>query len=180
MKMHSLTVIKNPLLLPQVVRAKRHGIVYPLRAYNAAKKHGLDFALACAILMRETSGGQNVFGHDPTIFVGAGVVNKAKYLAYRTLRNRVHKYQGVGPCQLTSPGLQDEADQIAGCWDVYSNMVVGFKFLKDLITQHHGNMHDGIMAYNGSGPAAQAYAAAVMASRNNWQNILSGKAGVIK
>lgn len=180
MKVHSLTVVKNPLLIPQVVRAKRHGIVNPLRAYNAAKKQGLDFPLACAILMRETSGGQNVFGHDPTIFVGAGIVTKAKYLAYRVLRNRTHRDQGVGPCQLTSAGLQDEADKLGGCWDVYCNMRVGFKFLHDLIVKHNGNMHDAIRSYNGSGEAAEEYATSVMLSRKNWQNILNGKAGALK
>lgn len=179
MPIHSLTIIKNPLLIPQVVRAKRHGIVYPLRAYNAAKRAHLDFALACAILMRETSGGHNVFGHDPTIYVGAGTVTKAKYLAYKALRRKTGKAQGVGSCQLTSPGLQDEADKLGGCWNPYYNMLIGFRFLEGLIRRYKGSMWEGCYHYNGSGPAADRYANAVIASRNSWKKILSGKAGAL-
>ena len=51
------------------------------------------------MLQKESGGGSNVFGHDPTIFVGAGTVTRAKYLEYK--RQRVASgntlMQGVGP-----------------------------------------------------------------------------------
>lgn len=177
---HFLTLIKQPKSIPQIARAKRHGIVSPLLAYNAAKKQGIDFALACAILMRETSGGHNVFGHDPTICIGWGTVTKAKYLMYRERRNRTGSLQGIGPCQLTALGLQDEADRYGGCWKEFTNLNVGFHFMHDLIKTHHNSIRAGIEAYNGSGPAAVAYADAVMKSRSYWQNVLSGKKGNIQ
>ena len=144
----------SPLLL---ARLRRHGIVYPVYTYTAAHRARLGLPLACAILMQETAGGRNEFGHDPTIFVGAGAVTAAKYRAYLILRNRVHEYQGVGPCQLTSPGLQDQADKLGGCYRPLHNMTVGFKFLHDLIVQHH-DLRAGVEAYNGTGPAAVRYA----------------------
>lgn len=174
MKFHSLTLVKNPLLIPQVVRMRRHGIVYPIYTHNAAKRQGLDLALACAIVMRETSGGKNVFGHDPTICIGWGTVTKKKYHSYLNMRNRTGKLQGVGSCQLTSRSLQDEADKLGGCWKPYWNMIVGFHYLAGLV--HKYGLHDGVMHYNGSGPAAEVYANSIMRSRHSWKLILSGKA----
>ena len=68
--------------------------------------------------MQETSGGANIFGHDTTIFAGAGEVTKSKYLAYKKQRGPKGEggMQGVGPLQLTFFTLQDEADDRGGCW----------------------------------------------------------------
>ena len=106
---------------------------------RGARSSGLKLALACALLEKESSGGQNVFGHDPnTIFAGAGEVTKEKYLEYRRRRiaagNRT--MQGVGPCQLTWWELQDEADREGGCWKPDVNMRVGFRRLATLINAH--------------------------------------------
>ena len=102
-----------------VQRLRAGGILFPETTIAEARRSGLKLALACALLEKESSGGQNVFGHDPnTIFAGAGDVTKEKYLDYRRRRiaagNRT--MQGVGPCQLTWWELQDEADREGGCW----------------------------------------------------------------
>lgn len=82
-----------------------------------AKRSSLPVSLVCAIVEKE-SGFRNVFGHDPTIFVGAGTVTKEKYLAYKQQHGPRGKggMQGVGPCQLTWWTLQDRADVLGGCW----------------------------------------------------------------
>lgn len=161
----------------EATRAKRHGIVIADVAYDEAKRAGLEFAVACAILMRESSGGNNVFGHDPTIFVGAGAVTKEKYAAYKAARvkagNRL--MQGVGPVQLTYFGYQDQADAQGGCWDPRFNCRIGFQALAGNIKAH--GLRDGIRRYNGSGPAAEAYADAVVAAAGNWRKILAGQVG---
>jgi hypothetical protein len=147
----------SPLLL---ARLKRNGIVYPYWTAVQARRQKLGLPLACAILMVETGGGHNEFGHDPTIFVGAGTVTEAKYLAYKALRDRTGLCQGAGPCQLTSAGLQDRSDALGGCWKPRYNLAVGFHFLHDLIAEK--GLRAGTAAYNGSGAAAERYAEHVL------------------
>jgi len=86
--------------LKQIRLAKSHGIKIPFRAYRAAKRAGIPFYVACAFLVQESNGGENVFGHDPGNFSGAGTVTRAKYFRYKQLRAEGHGMQGVGPCQL--------------------------------------------------------------------------------
>lgn len=148
---------------PLAVRLRRAGIVHPLWTIRYAAMHGVPLNVACAVLMQESGGGANEFGHDPTIFVGAGVVTKAKYLAYRAARNRLDECQGVGPMQLTSRGLQDEADVYGGCWNPRANIAVGMHFLGERIAAHPDNLGAGVASYNGSGTAATRYALHVLA-----------------
>src|SRR5687768_10363640 len=143
--------------LDQIQTAKRNGIVIPVRAYRAAEKAGIPYAVACAFLMQESAGGQNVFGHDPTQFVGAGKVTKKKYLTYRERRRAGKGMQGVGPMQLTWWEFQDAADEMGGCWKPYVNMLFAFQLLARY-REAHGNWRDAARQYNGSGPAAEAYA----------------------
>lgn len=157
-----------------VARAGKHGIKNAQAAFEAWKKRrtpGFDFALACAFLMQETAGGANVFGHDPTIFVGAGAVTKQKYLAYRKLRDATRKYQGVGPMQLTYGGFQDQADKLGGCWTPQANMAVGFGIVRDHVRSY--GLFAGVAAYNGSGPAARAYARSVLSIRQSFAHFLA-------
>src|SRR4051812_3506014 len=88
------------------------GIVAPKLAIREATRAGLRLELACALLEKESAGGHNVYGHDPTIFVGAGAVSQSNYAEYKRRRvaSRNHLMQGVGPCQLTWWEFQDAAD----------------------------------------------------------------------
>src|ERR687895_578180 len=134
-----------------VQRLRDGGIVSPETAIAEATRARLRLPLACALLEKESSGGHNVFGHDPTIFVGAGKVTRERYKEYRSRRvasgNRL--MQGVGPCQLTWWEFQDAADREGGCWRPEVNMRVGFRHLVALISQH-GEGPRG-RRYNGSG-----------------------------
>jgi hypothetical protein len=147
----------------RLVRAKRAGIVYPFTTYREARRAGLDYALACSLLIEETGGGTNEFGHDPTIWVGAGKVTKRKYVAYKAerIRSGNRLMQGVGPCQLTWWSTQDHADLLGGCWKPRFNMRVGFGDLASNI--HTKGLFWGVAAYNGAGPAAVRYAEQVIA-----------------
>jgi hypothetical protein len=144
-----------------LIRLQRAGMVYPYWTWRQAKVARLGLPLACALLMQESAGGHNEFGHDPTIAVGWGTVTKAKYLAYRKLRDEGHGCQGVGPCQLTAAGYQDEADRLGGCWIPRLNCAVGFHALHGLVAAH--GLQAGVAAYNGSGPAAERYSQRVLA-----------------
>jgi hypothetical protein len=179
---HHLNFAKKPRLklrprLPEnlvyVLRARKAGAKYAWRIIRAAKAEGVQFSLAFALVEQET-GFRNVFGHDPTIFKGAGKVTKAKYLAYKRQRGPQGRggMQGVGPCQLTWWSTQDAADAAGGCWKPGVNIRIGLHQLAQNIKQH-GELQ-GIAAYNGSGPAAQRYAAQVEQKQQRWHHVLLG------
>jgi peptidoglycan hydrolase-like protein with peptidoglycan-binding domain len=160
-------------------RLRAGGILAPRMVIEEAKRAGLRLDYACAMLQKESGGGSNVFGHDPTIFIGAGTVTKAKYLDYK--RRRVasgnRHMQGVGPTQLTYYTLQDRADAEGGCWKPRINMRVGFKHLADHIRAH--GEADGARRYNGSGDAAVAYSKDLLARAAKWRQVLDGAAPVV-
>lgn len=149
-------------------RAKEHGANYSLRIIREARRHDeIPVSLAFALIEQET-GFRNVFGHDPTIFAGAGAVTKAKYLAYRAKRGPTGRggMQGVGPCQLTWWEYQDRADHYGGCWKPACNIRVGLEVLAANIRAH--GEHHGIARYNGEGPAAEQYARTVRGRQKQW------------
>lgn len=153
----------SPALL---LRLHRNGIVYPYWTVREARTHRLGLPLACAMLSMETGGGRMVFGHDRDSHgdcpgYGWGEVTKAKYLAFRAARDATGRSNGVGACQLTSRGLQDQADGLGGCWLPRANIAVGFHYLAGKI--HELGLHAGVASYNGSGPAAQHYADELLA-----------------
>jgi Putative peptidoglycan binding domain len=129
------------------------GIINPAGVIALAADAGLELAMAATMLIMESSGGRNVWGSDRVltggIYTPGGVVTRDVYLAYKA-RRAVLGDQGVGPTQLTSSGLQDQADALGGCWDWASNCRVGFAFLAGLI--HRNGEDGGLGAYNGSGP----------------------------
>ena len=153
----------------------RLGILMPAECLTAARAAKLPLHLAASLLIQESGGGRNVYGHDPTIFSGGpghgqpNEVTEANYKEYLRLRGAKGEggMQGVGPCQLTWWSYQDEADNLGGCWDPLTNMKVGFGRLADNIRRY--GMHPGIKAYNGSGPAADAYATEVIARAEDFK-----------
>lgn len=161
--------------LALAVKAKRHGAKYSLRIIREARRAGIPISLGFALLEQEERRFRNVFGHDPTIFVGAGRVTKKKYLQYKLARDahapRRRLMQGVGPAQLTWYELQDEADSLGGCWKPAVNIRVAFRHLAALMKEK--GEAGGIVAYNGSGPAAQRYAVQVRARQRKWHGWLA-------
>lgn len=128
-------------------KAKAHGANYSLRIILEARRAGLPISLGFALVEQE-SNFSNVFGHDPTIYVGAGEVTEAKYKAYKARRGVRGQggMQGVGPCQLTFWTKQDRADRLGGCWKPEYNIRVAFEDLAGLIRSH--GEAKGIGIYN--------------------------------
>jgi hypothetical protein len=79
---------------------------------------------------------------------------------------------GVGPAQCTSAQYQDTADELGGCWDPTANYRSGFRGLQALINTY--GIFGGFEHYNGSGPAAIAYANSATARYAVWQARLAG------
>ncbi len=159
-----------------IARAIRaHGGRYEAVVVREARRVRLPIALACAIVEKET-GFRNVFGHDavrnPIKSPPGGLlaVTRENYAQYLEHRRQGLGNQGVGPMQLTSPGLQDRADQLGGCWQPGPNIRVGLEFLAGNIRRM--GLRPGVVAYNGSGPAAQRYGDDVLARARLWEQRL--------
>lgn len=153
-------------------RIRRHGGQNSLRVVLEARRADIPVSLFCAFLTQE-SGFANLFGSDPVANpVKGGIVTKARYLTYRRYRDAGYGSQGVGPCQLTFKGFQDEADRLGGCWIPKNNLRVGAQLIASLLRQYPGNEHAAIAAFNGSGPAAEAYANSVLALQRLWHGRL--------
>ena len=162
----------------------RHSVKYPKTTVAEARRVGLPISYALAFLEKESSGkdsdgsskiGLNLFGHDAVRNpVKGGFVTEERYRTYLANRKAGLGMQGVGPCQLTWWELQDMADRRGGCWRPEANMRVGFALAKRLIKQH-GKL-GGAMRYNGTGPAAQAYAQDWLAKQRHWHSLLVANA----
>jgi soluble lytic murein transglycosylase-like protein len=154
--------------------AKAHGFYNSLRTAMEARRAGISTSLGFALIEQESTNGSNVFGHDPTIFVGAGRVTREKYLNYKRSRkasqNRL--MQGVGPCQLTYYSFQDEADRMGGCWIPKYNIRLGFTHLAGLIKEH-GELK-GLAIYNGGAAnPSYDYARSVLERKAKWHKRLT-------
>jgi hypothetical protein len=159
-----------------IERLAAGGVIAPYRAITEARRAGLRLELACALLEKESGGGQNVYGHDPSIFCGAGRVTRANYAEYKRgrLASGNRSMQGVGPCQLTWWEFQDQADAQGGCWRPEVNMRVGFRHLAALVERYGES--DGARRYNGSGDTAEAYSRDLLAKARRWEAIIDGAA----
>jgi hypothetical protein len=153
------------------LRLREHGIIHPIFTHDAAEREGLDLAAACAMLMMESAGGHNEFGHDWPFEYAGQEVTEERYRALRAAIDLGRPSTGVGPCQLTSVTLLDDADQLGGAWDIVHNLEVGFHYLRGLMDEH--GVRDGFMHYNGSGPAAEAYANAAMEHLTTFQAVIA-------
>lgn len=159
------------IALVAIARARAHGCKVSRIAWSQARRAGIPYELLLAVLDQESGGGRNEFGHDPTIFVGAGEVTRARYLAYKAERIRTGLMQGVGPMQLTWSGYQDAADALGGCDRPACNVAIGAHILAENIRRD--GLHAGVAAYNGTGPAAQHYADDVLERADRWRATLN-------
>ncbi len=156
-----------PVLSPALaLRLRRAQIVHPYWTWRQAAVEHLGLPLACAFLITETGGGAMIYGHDkdklgPCPGYGWGTVTKTNYAQFKHLRQQSGRSNGVGGMQLTSPGLQDEADKLGGCWRIRFNYAVGFHYAVGLIREH--GLLRGLVAYNGSGPQAEQYGKQLLA-----------------
>jgi hypothetical protein len=146
-----------------------HGIVYPHETYRAHELVGIPLSVLCAVLQLETSGGHNEYGHDPVKRGQAwgGPVTRDNYREYRRLRDAGAGNQGVGPMQLTSSWLQDQADRRGGCWVPLHNLTEGSTFLEQL-HRTYGSWQLAAQHYNGSGPRAVHYGESMSALAGVW------------
>ena len=149
----------------------RHGTKRPDDVVKIAQKEGLELAVACTLLEKESSGGDNVWGHDGVNtcgnYVKGSQVTKAAYLAYKRDRSRCGM-QGVGPTQLTWWEFQDRADARGGCWEWEVNVEVGFEIMAGYLRKQ--SLWEAAKRYNG----ATSYADDFVAKHRVWRDRLAG------
>lgn len=154
-----------------------NGIVRAAEVVELAAAARLELAAAAVLLVKESHGGRNVWGHDDVPTGGSydkgGAVTRSNYAAYRRARaERRAGQQGCGPTQLTLDAFQLQADDAGGCWDWRANTLTGFGILAGLI--RHAGDRDGFRRYNGSGPRAERYADDAAALLDRWRGLLAG------
>lgn len=154
------------------IRARQAGAKHALLIAREADRAKLPYSVAYALVEQE-SDFQNVFGHDPTIFAGAGAVTKEKVRAYLRRRGRHGQggMQGVGLTQLTWWSTQDAAERAGGLHLPKYQLRIGFLSLAGLIRQH--GRWGGFRRYNGAGEAAERYADAMTARSERWHRTLT-------
>jgi murein DD-endopeptidase MepM/ murein hydrolase activator NlpD len=156
-------------------RLRGAGARYEAEIVRESKRSGVAIPLICAVIEVE-SGFRNVFGHDnvrnPVKSPPGGLleVTVERYREYLRHRRAGLGNQGVGPMQLTSPGLQDRADALGGCHAVGPNIRVGVEYLAAKIKER--GLYKGVAAYNGS----TIYADKVLAREKVWRARLGGAA----
>lgn len=166
--------------MKQIEIAKTHGIKIPYTAFNASALVGVPFYVTCAFLIKESSGGMNVYGHDrdangnPRPFWGHGEVTAANYREYLVERNMFkdttgYRAQGVGPMQITFWSLQDECDALGGTWNPTWNVRYGLILLRRYYDAALGSTElrwrSAAKRYNGS----DAYADAMVPELSKWK-----------
>jgi len=134
-----------------------HGFRNTDAIVGAAEQNDRPTIQRCAALtLNESSGGYSIYGHEgstPELY--GKEVTKENYEGIY-LPNIGQGQNGIGPCQLTSSGYQQDANRLGGVWNAYCNCQVGFRLLHELIERY--GVWAGFMHYNGSGPAAERYA----------------------
>jgi len=80
--------------------------------------------------------------------------------------------QGVGPAQLTWYEYQDAADLKGGCWKPKYNIRVAMQVLGSHY-RTQGSIGKAFQKYNGSGPAAYAYARDAVERQKKWHKRLT-------
>lgn len=153
------------------------GILIPELMIEAAQAENVDLAVAATVLMGESGGGANIWGHDTTntggYYVPGGPVTWQNYRAYRGAMLAGHiPRNGVGPAQCTSSQYQDTADALGGCWNPLANMRSGFRGLGALIRAY--GVQVGAQHYNGAGPQAVEYGRVFFAHYQVWKSRLAG------
>ena len=157
----------------------RMGLKHPGYTIELARQYDIPISLLASVLIQESGGGHNVFGHDPvnprtkTFLdrrrvrwlnrIKGKKVTRYRYLRYRRYRKMGYGMQGVGPMQLTWFSFQDQADREGGAWRVLPNMKVGARLLSSKLRQKNLTRYQAIASYNGSGLAADRYAEQVLA-----------------
>lgn len=173
-----MTPAERKAKLEQLISA--WGIANAADAVEAWSERGVPQLSDCLAMLENESGGRNVFGADP----GGNAlprrwfdqpVTRFRYTIYKLRRNMGFTPNGVGPCQLTDVSEQKAAERAGGCWKPLHNMQVGFDLLHRLQLQL--GRGEGFRQYNGSGPAADAYAQRALERAATWHDRFT-KAGL--
>lgn len=151
-------------------RAKRAGATNSLRIVYEAHRAQVRVSDAFELVDAE-SGFRNIFGadeHAPFAHLKV-TADRVAALIRSVIAGGVSN--GVGLTQLTYLPYILAAQQLGGAHVPRNQLRVGIGLLGSL-QRAHGGRRAGFRAYNGSGPAAEAYAEARLAGALKWHNRL--------
>lgn len=157
--------------IAKAAKARAHGARWTRTIADEAVRAGIPYAVAFASVEQESSF-RNVFGHDPGGLFPGLTVTRARVLLLLAHVSRGGTSNGVGLTQLTYPPFIRQAQALkGGATSARNQLRVGFGLLADLHRQH-GSWHAAFRAYNGTGPAAEAYARMMGVRVAKWQRFL--------
>lgn len=169
-----------------VKRLKAKGVRQPIVTIEEARRADILVASALAMMQMETNdktadprrpgfrlNQRNVFGCDHGSQGG-----RPPYCGDNVTEARVHALMamfpgtmnGVGWTQLTWYELVREAERMGGAHIPRFQMRVGFRQLRENF-ERFGSLHEMFRAYNGEGPAAEAYGRYATTARSRWLTI---------
>lgn len=152
-------------------RARRAGAKHSLRIIWEARAAGIPVSLAFALVEQE-SGFRNVFGHDlGGLFPGQPVTRRRVKALLEHVRAGGGS-NGVGLTQLTYPPFIRQAEACGGAHCPKYQLRVGFGVMRNLLREHD-RKRDAYAAYNGTGRAAELYAAQLRDRQEKWHKILT-------
>jgi hypothetical protein len=145
-------------------------VVNPRVVVDEAKRARLPLRFALAMLEKETGIPQrNIFGCDHG--EGKALCHENVTEARVKALQRSGLANGVGWTQLTFPPLVVEAQKAGGAHKPRFQMRVGFRLLKSHMDQL--GVQQGFRAYNGTGPAAEAYGRDAVKIAERWEKVLN-------
>lgn len=157
----------NPVPAEKIAIARSYGLVNVSALATASRRAGVPFAVACALMSKE-SGGHNVYGHDrggvfstsdgPVVIAGVTYhrytdieVTALNYALFQWKVAAGARSNGVGPAQITWPGFfPDMLEQRLKPWRVQDNMTYGLGLLALYKAKEGATWEDAGTAYNGS------------------------------
>lgn len=148
-----------------------------------ADQRAVLLAAVSVLLVKESGGGRNIYGHDAgaypyaerSVDVEVTEANYAEYLATVYARDPSGKYgrNGVGPLQITYYTLQNRADELGGCWRPEISIRAGVEHFAGLVARY--GVQEAFARWRGVGPDGEpgkSYAEHAMTLLPTWQRIV--------
>ena len=148
----------------------------------AAKRAGIPYPVACALIERET-GGKNVYGHDAGgVFTvpwpGLVYVTEENYREFKRRIRAGEKSNGVGPSQITWPPYHYAAeDEGLKLWDPVDNIYFGLREFGKLWRSRNWNLAEAATLYNKGNLSGgvNEYGNAIVTRTDVWGARLAGR-----
>lgn len=161
-EVRGMTSTLPPVTPARIATATAHGIVGAATLADVCRKEDVPFFVACALVLKESGGGDNVYGHD----AGGALsgypheVDESNFKVFQWLvETKGFKSNGVGPTQITYyPNFAAMAKLGLKPWVGADNLSYGLRLLRAQYDAHKTWESAGAHYNGGTKPDASAWA----------------------